>query len=215
MASVKSLHQQKHNIDEWKHCLQWSGLVHACFTNDGIACIKKSENSKPLKVFHMKNLHELFPDFNLTLIRTFSIMHLKMQKLLLVINPLSGNFTKWSDTLKQFVSKLPMNCFSVFDHFVGLVLKGLKFIFGLSWLFIKKNEKKWPSVELQHQMNLLILRGLYFYNTWIWFHSSVIIPLNLTYGFSAYIFKTFFVLLYKHAYILVKHAVIEFSYFYV
>ena len=27
--------------------------------------------------------------------------------------------------LKQFVGKLPTNCLSVFDHFVGLALKGL------------------------------------------------------------------------------------------
>ena len=40
-------------------------------------------------------------------------------------NPLCANFTKWSNTLKQFVGKLPMNCLSVFGHFVGLVLKGL------------------------------------------------------------------------------------------
>ena len=32
---------------------------------------------------------------------------------------------------KQFVGKLPTNCLSVFDHFVGLELKGL----------IKKYEK--------------------------------------------------------------------------
>ena len=36
------------------------------------------------------------------------------------INPLSANFTKWSNTLKQFIGKL-----SVFDYFVGLALKGL------------------------------------------------------------------------------------------
>ena len=41
------------------------------------------------------------------------------------INPLSANFKKWSNTLKQFVRKLPTNCLSVFDYFVGLVLKGL------------------------------------------------------------------------------------------
>ena len=41
-----------------------SGLLHACFIIDGIVLIKKSENSKPLKVFHMKNLRELFLDFN-------------------------------------------------------------------------------------------------------------------------------------------------------
>ena len=39
-------------------------------------------------------------------------------------NPLSANFRKWSNTLKQFVGKLPRNCLSVFDHFVGLTLKG-------------------------------------------------------------------------------------------
>ena len=41
------------------------------------------------------------------------------------MNPLSANPTKWSNTLKQFVGKLPTNCLSVFDHFVGLALKGL------------------------------------------------------------------------------------------
>ena len=41
------------------------------------------------------------------------------------VNPLSGNPTKWSNTLKQFVGKLPTNFLSVFDHYVELVLKGL------------------------------------------------------------------------------------------
>ena len=41
-------------------------------------------------------------------------------------NPLSDNITKWSNTLKQFVC-MPTNCLSVFDHFVGLALKGLSF----------------------------------------------------------------------------------------
>ena len=39
--------------------------------------------------------------------------------------PLSANSTKWSNTLKQFVGKLPTICLSVFDHFVGLALKRL------------------------------------------------------------------------------------------
>ena len=42
-----------------------------------------------------------------------------------VLKPLSANITKWSSKLKQFVDKLPTNCLSVFDNFVGLVLKGL------------------------------------------------------------------------------------------
>ena len=41
------------------------------------------------------------------------------------INPLSANRTKWPNTLKQFVGKLPTNCLSVFDHFVKLALKVL------------------------------------------------------------------------------------------
>ena len=41
------------------------------------------------------------------------------------INPLSAKFIKWSNTLKQIVGKLPTICLSVFDHFSGLVLKGL------------------------------------------------------------------------------------------
>ena len=43
------------------------------------------------------------------------------------INPLNGNLTTWSNTLKQFVDNLLTNCLSMFDHFVGLALKGLMF----------------------------------------------------------------------------------------
>ena len=47
-------------------------------------------------------------------------------------NPLSTNPTKWSNALKQFVGKLPTNCLSVFNHFVGLVLKvlNINLVFG-------------------------------------------------------------------------------------
>ena len=44
---------------------------------------------------------------------------------LYVFNPLNGNPTKWSNTLKQFLANLPTNCLSMFDHFVALALKGL------------------------------------------------------------------------------------------
>ena len=43
-----------------------------------------------------------------------------------MFNPLSAKITKWSKTLKEFVG----NCLSVFDHFVGLALKGLSLISG-------------------------------------------------------------------------------------
>ena len=43
-------------------------------------------------------------------------------------NPLSANFTKWSNIIKQFVGNLPTNCWSVFDHFVKSALKGLNIL---------------------------------------------------------------------------------------
>ena len=42
-----------------------------------------------------------------------------------IFNEYSGNLTKWSNILKRFVGNLPKKCLSVFDHFVGLPLKGL------------------------------------------------------------------------------------------
>ena len=40
------------------------------------------------------------------------------------LNPLSANPTKWSKT--QTIRRLlPTNCLNVFNHFVGLALKGL------------------------------------------------------------------------------------------
>ena len=44
---------------------------------------------------------------------------------LLLVNPLSANPTKWSNTLQQFVGKSRGIVLSVFDHFVRLALKGL------------------------------------------------------------------------------------------
>ena len=41
-------------------------------------------------------------------------------------NTLSANPTKWSNTLKQFVTKLLTISLRVFDHFLGLAFKGLK-----------------------------------------------------------------------------------------
>ena len=52
------------------------------------------------------------------------------------INRLSAKITKCSNTLKQFVGNLPTNCLSVFDHFVGLALKGLNFLSIIQFLKI-------------------------------------------------------------------------------
>ena len=54
----------------------------------------------------------------------------------IIFNPLSANPTKWSNKLKQFVGKLPTNCLSVFDHFVGLVLQGLRKFEGRCFIIL-------------------------------------------------------------------------------
>ena len=66
------------------------------------------------------------------------------------LNHLSANITKWSITLKQYVLKLSTNCLSVFDHFVGLALKGLKLKIGKS-----------NSVVVVFQPNMRIFETFY------------------------------------------------------
>ena len=61
----------------------------------------------------------------------------------ILLNSLSANPTKWSNTLKQCVCNLPTNCLSVFHHFMGLMLKGLThvspvFNFHTSWKHQKR-----------------------------------------------------------------------------
>ena len=55
----------------------------------------------------------------------WNVVSLVLLGYFLGINPLSANLTKCSKTFKQLVGKLQTNCLSVFDHFVGLALKGL------------------------------------------------------------------------------------------
>ena len=70
-------------------------------------------------------------------------------------NPLSAKFIKWSNTLKQFVGKLPTNCLSVFDHFSGLALKGLslhtidrKKVIRMSYNFSALTTQDWHNLRL-------------------------------------------------------------------
>ena len=77
--------------------------------------IKSKVNSQQRKLFVTFSVHLTSKQLSKTIQCIYSWF-----------NPLSANFTKWSNTLKRFVGKLLTNCLSVFDHFVGLVLKGLK-----------------------------------------------------------------------------------------
>ena len=54
-----------------------------------------------------------------------------------LIDPLSANPIKWSNTLKQFVGNLPTNCLSVFDHFAILALKFINKLH--KWNFFNKD----------------------------------------------------------------------------
>ena len=44
--------------------LKGSGLIHGCFSRDGIVRIKRREKDRPMKIFHMDKLHGLFPDLD-------------------------------------------------------------------------------------------------------------------------------------------------------
>ena len=44
--------------------LKRSGLIHGCFSRDGIFAIKCQKENRPVKIFHMDKLHGLFPDFD-------------------------------------------------------------------------------------------------------------------------------------------------------
>ena len=57
-----------------------------------------------------------------------------------VVNPLSDNPTKWSNTQK-IRRQQPTNCVIVFDHFVGLALRGLKIKYF------------WAALQLMRQLN--------------------------------------------------------------
>ena len=61
-----------------------------------------------------------------------------------VFKPFSANFTKWSNTLKQFVGNLPKNCLSVFDHYVALAFKGLSLNDVIRWLSLLSLNKGSP-----------------------------------------------------------------------
>ena len=79
-------------------------------------------------VYLIPSLNTLYPIPLVNLKKVHSDENLP--KVVLSINPLSANPTKWSNTLKQFAdsNNLPTNCLSVFDHFVGLALKGLRIL---------------------------------------------------------------------------------------
>ena len=109
------------------HWLEWKKKL-----NDNTRLLTRSRNWNSKSYTFTNKLHSLL--FLFTTIQEWGLSQFYKYQLSYKYNhlnefhnfdPLSENPTKLSNTLKQFVGKLPTNCRSVFDHFVGLVLKGL------------------------------------------------------------------------------------------
>ena len=97
-----------------------------------------------------------------TVWNSFSVITQKVGNRFLqkLFNPLSANPTKCLNTLKQIVSRFLTNCLSAFDHFVGLVPKGLNSTFNpfllkfsFSWMLfvflqLTKKPVTWFAVKI-------------------------------------------------------------------
>ena len=115
------------------------------------------------------------------------------------LSHLSVKPTKWSNTFKLFVGKLPTNCLSVFDHFVGLALKGLTLYLkedsvrnisqiNWSWSQSKCRDKeinKLVSVLLAYQTFLNVLPATRYVYVWmltVFFLNTNIVSENMAYN---------------------------------
>ena len=80
------------------------------------------------------------------------LISLSTYKTKCIFNSLCANFTKWSNTLKQFIGKLPTNCFSVFGHFVRLVLKELNSYLANWWCY-KLDDLIYICLKFYHSLS--------------------------------------------------------------
>ena len=102
-------------------------IIHGFETNGTSIFAQKALDTFCKFLFILVSLHvnlfkfwEIYSTFSFSSLETMCEIFEKLP-----FKPLSANPIKWSNTLKQFVDKLPTNCLSVVDHFVKLVLKGL------------------------------------------------------------------------------------------
>ena len=80
-----------------------------------------------------------------------------------ILNPLSANPKKWSNTLKQLVDNLVTNFLSVLDKFVGLALKGLRRSYELYTFNLGDK-----TVAIRNKIFLQLLKVCY---SWLLTHS--------------------------------------------
>ena len=73
-----------------------------------------------------------------------------------ILNPLSANPTKWTNTLKQFVGKLPTNYLSVIGHFVGLALIVHLYSFVQLWATaLKAHLEQCQTSKMRHFVKIV------------------------------------------------------------
>ena len=58
--------------------LKHSGLIHSCYTKDGVVHIKKSEHAKVIKVHHINSLYGQFSEF-------FFLMMMMMMMMMMTV----------------------------------------------------------------------------------------------------------------------------------
>ena len=75
------------------------------------------------------------------------------------VNPLNANPEKWSNTLKQIVGNLPTICLNVFDHFMNLALKGLRWLSAKEDFIISKKDKNFltSTIDFKYCSHNLIM----------------------------------------------------------
>ena len=97
------------------------------------------------------------------------------------LSRLNANFTKWSNTVKQFVGKLPTNCLTVFDHFLGLALKRLGSIISFITFFGHyEMNPVFVTGQIRHRKNFWCQFSIWVLNT----HLQIILILPVLIGFT-------------------------------
>ena len=119
MFTRRSITQKKIWSNHWNFCpkslRQSKQLLHGFFIGSFLMLLDIWTNFSELI-----NLDSL----TFQVIKNF-LLYWELGRKRLNSNPLNTHPIKWSNKFKQFVGKLPTNCLNVFDHFVGLALKGL------------------------------------------------------------------------------------------
>ena len=88
------------------------------------------------------------------------LLQTSMMELLYENNPLSANPTKWSNTLKQFVDNLPINCLIWYNKYITQ-----HFLYIDFYASILVSEKTWSTIvnSLYAEFHLNILFFIYLF----------------------------------------------------